>query len=604
MRRREFCQSIVSAAAAVAMETVISSAKASTGQTAGRIAPGFDKPDGTYARFCNTPELDRIFYALSGKNIVTEKLDEHSWRPTGWGKPPDLPVPGGSKDGVPLRSPVAHLHGKGPFKPTYKSLMQYDCPEWYRDAKFGIWNHWSPQCVPEDGDWYARNMYIQHSGQYNFQCRHYGPPSKFGYKDLCAQWTLLNWQPEELMDLYQKAGAKLFIALANHHDGFDNWRSKHHPWNAQNIGPHRDVIGEWAKVARSRGVPFGVSVHAGRNWWWFQTAHGADKTGPLAGVPYDGCLTRADGNGTWWEGFDPQQLYGAKHPHNALPDFSYVKNFYDRTRDLIDQHNPDLVYFDNGLLPLGWAGMNLAAYYYNHSLQTHGGKMHGVINTGNVPPDIAKALVWNFESGFVDRIMPYPWQTGTCIGGWHYNRSLFNHPGRYGGYKHPQLIINWMIDVVSKNGTYILDIPGKPDGTIDRKERTILNDLAGWFAINGQAIYATRPWKVYGEGPVAGGQGAFVGPKIAASLGVGDVRFTRSKDGTTVYAIFLGQRPTHFQAHSLGLAADTRPGKILAVELLGSDEKLSWRQTPQSLSISAPRHLPGNYAHAFRVRFA
>lgn len=155
-----------------------------------------------------------------------------------------------------------------------------------------------------------------------------------------------------------------------------------------------------------------------------------------------------------------------------------------------------------------------------------------------------------------------------------------------------------------KNGTYILDIPGKPDGTIDRKERTILNDLAGWFAINGQAIYATRPWKVYGEGPVAGGQGAFVGPKIAASLGVGDVRFTRSKDGTTVYAIFLGQRPTHFQAHSLGLAADTRPGKILAVELLGSDEKLSWRQTPQSLSISAPRHLPGNYAHAFRVRFA
>ncbi len=151
-------------------------------------------------------------------------------------------------------SPIPNLAGDGPYKPTWDSLLQYDAPEWYRDAKFGIWAHWSPQCVPEDGDWYARNMYIEGQKQYKYQLQHYGPQSRFGYKDLCAQWTLLNWEPEELIARYKKAGARLFVALANHHDGFDAWNSKHQPWNAVNLGPHRDVIGTWAKAARDRRI--------------------------------------------------------------------------------------------------------------------------------------------------------------------------------------------------------------------------------------------------------------------------------------------------------------------------------------------------------------
>ena len=314
-------------------------------------APGFNTLRQTYEEFCATPEKDRVFYALVDGKIVETKLDDASWSPTEWGKPPELP--GGSWDGVPMTAPISGLSGDGPYQANWDSLLGYDAPEWYRDAKFGIWAHWSPQCVPEDGDWYARNMYEEGSPNYVYQNAHYGHPSEFGYKDLTAQWTLLNWEPEALIQRYKDAGARLFISLANHHDGFDAWGSKHQPWNAVNHGPHRDVVGEWAAAARKQGMRFGVTVHQARNWWWFQTSHNADKKGPLAGVPYDGRMTKAEGKGQWWDGLDPQMLYGVKHPTDALPDASYVKHFYDRTRDLIDQHDPDLLYFDNDLLPLG-----------------------------------------------------------------------------------------------------------------------------------------------------------------------------------------------------------------------------------------------------------
>jgi alpha-L-fucosidase len=243
-----------------------------------------------------------------------------------------------------MESKIPGLNGNGPYEASWHSLLQYEAPEWYQDAKFGIWAHWSPQCVPEKGDWYARNMYVEGSEQYKYHLEHYGHPSRFGYKDLCPQWTLLNWQPEELIDRYKKAGARFFFALANHHDGFDCWDSKHQPWNSQRIGPHRDVVGTWAKLARDRGLRFGVTVHQARNWWWFEPSHGADTQGPQAGVPYDGALRLIQSQQGWWQGYDPQMLYGPKHPADALPDPSSIKHFYGRTRDLIDQHDPDILY--------------------------------------------------------------------------------------------------------------------------------------------------------------------------------------------------------------------------------------------------------------------
>ena len=517
----------------------------------------------------------------------------------GWGTGGAAAGPG-TWDGVSLNAPaIPGLAGEGPFQPEWKSLLEYEAPEWYRDAKFGIWAHWSPQCVPEAGDWYARNMYIQGQGQYDYHLRHYPHPSKFGYKDLCAQWTLLNWEPEAMIERSKKAGAKLFVALANHHDGFDTWASKHHSWNASNIGPRRDVIGAWGAAARRQGIRFGVTVHAARNWWWFQVAHLCDKSGPLTGVPYDGQLTQEQGNDRWWQGFDPQELYGRKHGIHENPDEKYVRNFYDRVRDLIDQHDPDLLYFDNGGLPLGWAGMNIGAYFYNHCLKTHQGTLDAVLNVKQVPDELAKALVADYERGVTDRIMPHAWQSETCIGEWHYNRSLFtNHR-----YMKPVEVIRWMVDAVSKNGTFILNIPGKPDGTIDSDEEAILEAIGHWMHMNGEAIYATRPWKVFGEGPHAVTSGAFGGGSTA-SLDSSDIRFTRNKRGDVVYAIVLGwPARERFQIMSLGTASPLLPGKVTNVELLGCVDKLEWNQSAESLMVEKPSTRPCDFAFALKIRF-
>ena len=613
MRRRKFFQLLGGLAAqsaawsflgnkAAAADSVspgaMKIARADSGATAAAAAD-FDQYTEDYAHFCAIPESGRVFYALRNGQIVSERLNNADWKPTGWGDPPALPVPGGSWDGVPMDSPIPNLSGDGPYKPTWESLVQYECPEWYRDAKFGIWNHWSPQCVPEDGDWYARNMYMQGSDQNKFQLQHYGSPAVFGYKDLCAQWTLLNWQPSELMDLYVSAGAKFFVSLANHHDGVDTWNSKHHSWNAVNIGPHRDVIGTWAAEARKRNLRFGATVHQGRNWWWFQTSHGADSSGH----PYDGRLTLAEGQNQWWEGLDPQQLYAPKHPHDALPDISYVKNFYDRTRDLIDQHSPDLLYFDNSLFPLGWGGMNVGAYYYNHSLAANSGTMQGVITIKNVPPKWAKSAVADIERGLAPEILPYPWQSETCIGDWHYQRALFDKPGEYGGYMPPGEVIHWMIDTVSKNGTFLLNIPGKPDGTIDRKERLILEHIGEWFKVNGEAIYSTRPWSVFGEGPHMIKSGSFQGASTG-QLDASDIRYTRNKAGSIVYALVLGWPQGDVVLHSFGASA-AKPVKVAHVELLGSPEKIRFKQTAQGLRIEPPRQKPArDYAIVFELSVA
>ncbi len=533
-------------------------------------------------------------------------LDDATWQPPAFNyNPAPSQVAGGLWDDVPLNSPIPNLAGEGPYQPTWESLLQYEAPEWYQDAKFGIWAHWSPQCVPEAGDWYARNMYIQGQRQYQYHLEHYGPQSRFGYKELCAQWTLLNWEPDDLIARYKKAGARIFIALANHHDSFDAWDSKHQAWNSAAFGPHRDVIGTWAAAARRQGLRFGVTVHQARNWWWFQPSHGADKSGSLAGISYDGHLTEAEGTDQWWQGVNPQRLYGVKHPPDALPDVSYVKNFYDRTRDLLDQHNPDLLYFDDSLLPLGWGGMNIGAYFYNNNLKTRGGKMEAVLNVKDVPDRLAKAVVADYERGLTSGIMKYPWQSETCIGEWHYSRRLYEKPGEYGGYLPPRDVIHWMIDTVSKNGTFILNIPGKPDGTIDSKEIAVLDGVTSWMRVNGEAIYESRPWKVYGEGPNAVKPGSYQGESVN-KLGPKDIRFTRNKSSSVVYALVLGWPIEPILIQSLGLSSSAQPGKVARIELLGTGETVTWKQEADSLRVELPKpYRPDvDYAAALKVVLA
>jgi alpha-L-fucosidase len=368
-----------------------------------------------------------------------------------------------------------------------------------------------------------------------------------------------------------------------------------------NHGPHRDVVGEWAAAARRQGMRFGVTVHQARNWWWFQTSHGADKSGAYAGVPYDGVITKAQGKEQWWDGLDPQMLYGAKHPKDALPDASYVKHFYDRTRDLIDQHDPDLLYFDNSLLPLGWGGMNIGAYFYNHNLKTRG-KMEAILNVKQVPDKLAKSVVADYERGLTSEIMQYAWQSETCIGDWHYRRRLYDEPGEYGGYLPPRDVIHWLVDTVSKNGTFILNVPGMPDGTIDSKEMAVLDQIAAWLKINGEAIYETRPWTVYGEGPNKVESGSFKGASINA-LSSKDIRFTRNKANNVIYAIFLGWPTGDATIAALGTASQTNPGKVLNVTLVGSDAKVKWTQGAEALHIELPRQswAANDYGAAIKI---
>ncbi|MGB6112337.1 MAG: alpha-L-fucosidase, partial [Acidobacteriaceae bacterium] len=262
-------------------------------------------------------------------------------------------------------------------------------------------------------------------------------------------------------------------------------------------------------------------------------------------------------------------------------------------------------YFDNPLFPLGWGGMNIGAYFYYHNLKTHGGKLEGVINIKNVPDRLAKSVVSNYERGLTSKIMPYAWQSETCIGQWHYNRGLYEKPGEFGGYLQPRDIIHWLIDTVSKNGTMVLNIPGKPDGTIDSKEIAVLDKITDWMQVNGEALYATRPWTIYGEGPDVVKSGSFQGTSIS-NLGVKDIRFTRNKANSVIYAIALGWPVGEFVIQSLGTSNATKPGKIEHVQLLGTDEKLKWKQTSDGLSVELPRRFQpvSDFAAALKISLA
>jgi alpha-L-fucosidase len=523
-----------------------------------------------------------------------------------------------------LIGPDAEPMQTGRFEPTWESLKQYQTPDWYRDAKFGIWAHWGPQCQPEQGDWYARNMYFENERQGKYHREHYGHPSKVGFKEIINQWKAENWDPEKLMALYKRAGAQYFVALANHHDNFDNFDSKYQPWNSVNLGPKKDLIGGWAKAARANGLRFGVSLHAAHAWTWYEIAQGADKKGPLAGVPYDGKLTKADGAGQWWEGLDPQDLYAQNHVpgrnfdtpggiHSqwgwdaskgcSIPDQAYCEKFYNRTLDLINQYQPDLIYFDDTVLPL-WpvsdAGLRIAAHFYNSNMKWRGGNLEAVFNGKILDENQRKCMVWDIERGQSNRIEPFVWQTDTCIGSWHYDRGIFERHR----YKTAKTVIHTLADIVSKNGNLLLSIPVRADGTIDSDETAIVEGIAAWMDVNSESIFGTRPWKVFGEGPAI----ASAAPISAQGFNEGkgkpftaeDIRFTQK--GNTLYAIVLGWPAQALKIKSLGKEAKLLDKQIANVQLLGSDERIAWSQDDDALVIEPAKNKPSDAAVVFKIQ--
>ena len=483
---------------------------------------------------------------------------------------------------------------------TFESLYAYECPDWFRDAKFGIWSHWGPQSVPMYGDWYARHMYMEGSDQYRYHLRHYGHPSRFGYKDIVKLWRAEAFDPEGLMALYKRAGARYFVAQAMHHDHFFNYPSKLNGFNSMDVGPGKDIVGLWKAAAQRHGMPFGLTEHLGASFSWWAVNKGCDRDGPYAGVPYDGN--------------DPacRDFYFENHENvraDGKIDLWYTMNggFRDYwlavMRELIDLYQPDLLYSD-GALPFGshWCddensvktyggdpqyrwGLEAVAHLYNTSIQKHG-ENRAVYTQKDRREEIHRVGVLDIEKSQLPGIQARPWQTDTCIGNWFYDaRQPFKRPGH---------IIEMLADIVSKNGTMLLNVLQRPDGSIDDEARWILEALSGWFAACGEGIYGTRPWRIYGEGPSGASSRPFCEDTVEWTAS--DYRFTR-KEGT-LYA-FMMRWPENGVAVIKSLAPEER---VTSVRLLGG-EACGFAQSFGVLTVQLPEGMPAKYVNCLAINF-
>jgi alpha-L-fucosidase len=472
------------------------------------------------------------------------------------------------------------------FDSTWSSLEKYDCPDWFRDAKFGLWSHWNGYVVPGQGDWYAREMYREGSDAYKYHLKTYGHPSKVGYKDVIELWHADKFNPDSLVTLFKEAGAKYIISLAVHHDNFDLWNSTFHKWNSVNNGPHKNIVGLWEKAVRKAGLRWGVTSHLERSWSWLQVSHGADTAGPYKGVPYDGANPAYKGI--------YHDTYGMKHDNYDYPNKSpqqWANEYCRRITDLLQQHKPDLFYMDGGI-PFGAQGRKLLASYYNMNAQWHKGKMEAVAAIKNFPftdmyhGDFRMGIgVEDVERGRMADINREPWQTDNSIGDWSWK------PGEK--YMSLKTFVDQLIDIVSKNGNLLMNIPLKADGSIDEESKVLLKGIGEWLKVNGEGIYGTRPYTIFGEGPTAVASGQYA---AMANLTEKDFRFTTK--GDTVF-IFICGEPTgtvkvkQFNAVNYNV--------IASVTMLGVKEPLKFTQQKDGLVVEMPAALPAKNAVCLRV---
>ncbi|MHC4637587.1 MAG: alpha-L-fucosidase [Planctomycetota bacterium] len=457
------------------------------------------------------------------------------------------------------------------FKPTIESLKNYKCPEWFRDAKFGIYLHWGVYSVAERGEWYPRQMYIEGRWEHKHHIETYGHPSKFGYKDFIPMWKAEKFDADRLVRLFKRAGAKYFTPCAIHHDNFDLWDSKHQRFNSVNMGPKKDITGMWRDAALKHGLRFGVTTHLARSYSWFNVNKGADKEGPYAGIPYDG------NDPAFRELYhEPSKDTNRKHPKN--PPEHWRKNWALRIRDLIDNYKIDFLYFD-GCVPFqgddnGRTGFEVIAYYYNHSMKTHGGRQECVLTIKKFKDHgiyVDGISTLDMERRRAGEMMAQPWQTDTSIGPWGY------HAGAK--YRSATKIVQEMVDIVSKNGNMLLNVPPKADGTLDKETEVLLEQIGKWFDVNGEAIYGTRPWFKYGDGKQ---------------------RFVRK--GDVLYVISFDW-PSAGKTIEVSSASLGETAKVKDVSLLGQAGKLKWEQKDSGLTITLPETPPCEHAYSFKVTF-
>ena len=465
---------------------------------------------------------------------------------------------------------------QGPFQPNWESLKSYQIPEWYQNAKFGIFIHWGIYSVPAfESEWYPRNMYRQGTAEFKHHVETYGPQDKFGYKDFIPLFTADKFDPAAWTQLFVEAGARFIMPVAEHHDGFALYDTALSEWNAAKMGPKRDIIGELASAVQERGLVFTASSHRAEHGWFF--SGGRLFPSDVQDAAYDG-------------------LYGPAQPEPKNPDdagegevsAAFLEDWLARTCELVDNYKPKIVWFDWWIQTPPFAPylQLFAAYYYNRAAEWG----EGVAINYKYNAFEEGTAVFDVERGQLSGIRQALWQNDTSVSksSWGYTRNQ--------EYKTVESLVCDLVDVVSKNGALLLNIGPKPDGTIPDEEQAILREIGKWLAINGEAIYDTRPWHLFGEGPTEVTEGAFTDTKRSAFTGE-DLRFTVR--GETLYAIALAWPGERLRIKSLALKS-VQAGKVAGVLLLGDNKPLQFTQTAEELVVELPGQT-GDHAFVFQI---
>jgi alpha-L-fucosidase len=459
----------------------------------------------------------------------------------------------------------------GPFQASWESLEKYTVPEWYLDAKFGIFIHWGVYAVPAFGnEWYPRNMYQQGSKEFEHHVATYGPQKQFGYKDFIPQFKAEKYDPNHWAELFRSAGAKFVVPVAEHHDGFPLYDCSLSEWCAAKMGPKRDLIGDLATAVRKQGMVFGVSSHRAEHWWFFD-----------GGMKFDSDVQ------------DPRYagLYAPAQPEKGdPPNEQFLNDWLARTCELVDKYQPQLVWFDWWIeQPIFKPYLQkFAAYYYNRGAQWQ----RGVAINYKHEAFPKQAAVFDVERGQLAGIRPQFWQTDTSI-----SKNSWGYV-QHQDYKTAEEIVGDLVDIASKNGALLLNIGPRPDGTIPEPEEQILRDIGRWLAVNGEAIYGTRPWQQFGEGPTQVVEGSFNDTKRQPFTGQ-DIRFTTK--GNALYAIILAWPGEQATIHSLAQSAPHAQGEITEVTLLGHNGKLEWSHHKDGLTVRTPAQKPCDHAYALKI---
>lgn len=482
---------------------------------------------------------------------------------------------------------MSHQPAKPKFEASWESLKQYQIPDWYQDGKFGIFIHWGVYSVPAfANEWYARNMYVQGSPEFEHHVKTYGPHTEFGYKDFIPQFTGANFSADGWAQLFKEAGARFVVPVAEHHDGFAMYDSDLSDWTAAKMGPKRDIVGELAAATRQLGMVFGVSSHRAEHWWFMDGGRKfpSDVQDPAYEDFYGPAVPASPDtvNGDTWRNKDWQPRPNAK----------FLEDWLARTCEIVDKYKPQLVWFDWWIEQTVFETylQRFAAYYYNRAEEW------GVDVAINFKHEAFPegTAVYDIERGQLKGIYPTFWQNDTAVGknSWCYVEGQ--------DYKNPGDVIGDLVDVVSKNGALLLNIGPKPDGTIPDGDAEILRAIGRWLSTNGEAIYDTRPWLTYGEGPTEVSEGSFTDTHRNPFTGQ-DIRFTTK--GDTVYAIALAWPGEEAVIKSLRKGSPHSTKEIAGISLLGSG-RVEWTQDESGLRIRLPQQQPGEHAFTFKIEFA